>query len=535
MMDRLSELTKWSASLVAVVATSFSMSVLAQSSSSAGQPANQKTTKPASTQKAAPASTAPRASAQQEQEADQIVAVVNKDVITQRELDKRVLQAKSEMRLQKVAPPPDSVIQQQILDRMITERLELQEAERQKISVNDEMLKMALDSIAARNKMKIDQLRKQVESSGVTWKDYLDIIRREILMDRLRQRVIDSTILVTDAEVDAFLKEQKARQSGGIAALGRPAAQPAQEQAAPPPAAASGPEILGLAQILVRVPEGASKEQVEELRKRAQSILARIKKGERFPDVAAAMSDGAESNRGGDMGARPVDGWPELFIKAVSGLGQGQVSNIVQSGNGFHILLVTGRAGGAQQARQAQRPQQPQQAQAPQPAPGGPVIAEPKGPMMVNQTKVRHILIKTSTVMSDESARQRLEVIRQRIQNGESFQDMAKRFSNDSSAPQGGELGWINPGETVPPFEKAMNALQVGEVSQPVQSPFGWHLILVEERRSQDMADQFRRNQVRQLLFERRSRDAFDSWLQSLRSSSYIDNRLEKRQRQAQQ
>ena len=531
MMDRLSVLTKWSASLVAVMAASVSMSALAQSSSSTGQPANQRSSKPASAQKAAPSATAAQKSPQQELEADQIVAVVNKDVITQRELDKRVLQAKAELRLQKVTAPPDGVMQQQILDRMITERLELQEAERQKITVNDEMLNMAIDSIASRNKMKIDQLRKQVESSGVSWKDYQEIIRREILMDRLRQRVVDSTILITDAEVDAFLKEQKARQSGGIAALGRPAAQPAQEQAAPPPQAATGPEILGLAQILVRVPEGASKEQVDELRKRAQSILARIKKGESFPAVAGAMSDGPESNRGGDMGARPVDGWPELFTKAVAGLGQGQVSNIVQSGNGFHILLVTGRAGGAQQARQAQRPQAPQ---APQPPQGGPVIAEPKGPMMVNQTKVRHILIKTSTVMSDESARQRLEVIRQRIQNGESFQDMAKRFSNDSSAPQGGELGWINPGETVPPFEKAMNALQVGEVSQPVQSSFGWHLIQVEERRSQDMAEQFQRNQVRQVLFERRSRDAFDSWLQSLRSSSYIDNRLEKRQRQAQ-
>ncbi len=528
-MGRLSVLTNWCASLVAVIATSVSMSVMAQSSSSGGQPTNQKTTKPASTQKAAPTTTA-TVSTQQELEADQIIAVVNKDVITQRELDKRVLQAKAEMRLQKVPVPPDGVMQQQILERMIIERLELQEAERQKISVNDEMLKLALDSIASRNKIKVDQLRKQIEASGVSWKDYQEIIRREILLDRLRQRVVDSTILITDAEVDAFLREQKARQSGGIASLGRPAAQPAETQP-PAPQASSGPEILGLAQILVRVPEGASKEQIEEFRKRAQSILARIKKGESFPAVAAAVSDGAESNRGGDMGARPVDGWPELFTKAVAGLGQGQVSNIIQSGNGFHILLVTGRAGGAQQARQAQRPQQ---AQAPAPQQGGPMIPEPKGPMLVNQTKVRHILIKTSTVMSDESARQRLEVIRQRIQNGESFQDMARRFSNDSSAPQGGELGWINPGETVPPFEKAMNELQVGEVSQPVQSPFGWHLIQVEERRSQDMAEQFQRNQVRQMLFERRSRDAFENWLQSLRSSSYIDNRLEKRQRQAQ-
>lgn len=532
MMDRLSVLTKWSASLVVVLATSVSLSVLAQTSSPSGQSANQRSTKSGSTQQATSAATASKAPVQKEQEADQIVAVVNKEVITQRELDKRVLQAKAELRLQKVTAPPDSVMQQQILDRMIMEKLELQEAARQNITVTDEMLSMALDSIATRNKMKVDQLRKQVESSGVNWKDYLEIIRREMLIDRLRQRVVDSSILITDAEVDAFLREQKARQSGGLAALARPAAQPAQEQAAPPPQAPSGPEILGLAQILVRVPEGAPKEQVDELRKRAQSILARIKKGESFPDVAAAMSDGAESNRGGDMGARPVDGWPELFTKAVSGLAPGQVSNIIQSGNGFHILLVTGRAGGAQPARQAQRPQQ--QAQPPQPPQGGPVIAEPKGPMMVNQTKVRHILIKTSTVMSDESARQRLEVIRQRILNGESFQDMARRFSNDSSAPQGGELGWINPGETVPPFEKAMNALQVGEVSQPVQSPFGWHLIQVEERRSQDMAEQFRRNQVRQILFDRRSRDAFDSWLQSLRSGSYIDNRLEKRQRQAQ-
>ena len=531
-MYRLPVLTKWSASLLFAIVATASMSVGAQTASS--QPANsQKASKqaPAGAKSTSTAATTAKPTAQQDREADQIVAVVNKDVITQRELDRRVNQAKSEMRLQKVQPPPESAMQQQILERMIIEQLELQEAERQKITVNDEMLKMAIESIATRNKVKVDQLRKQIESSGVSWKDYQDIIRREILLDRLRQRVVDSTILITDAEVDAFLKEQKARQSGGLAALGRSGAQPQQEQTAPPPQAASGPEILGLAQILVRVPEGASKDQVDELRKRAQSILARIKKGESFPAVASAMSDGPESNRGGDMGARPLDGWPELFTKAVAGLGQGQVSNIIQSGNGFHILLVTGRAGGAQQARQAQRPQQPQ---AQQQQPTGPVVPEPKGPMMVNQTKVRHILIKTSTVMSDESARQRLDVIRQRIINGESFQDMAKRFSNDSSAPQGGELGWINPGETVPPFEKAMDALKVGEVSQPVLSPFGWHLIQVEERRSQDMAEQFQRNQVRQMLFERRSRDAFESWLQTLRSSSYIDNRLEKRQREAQ-
>ncbi|MEY3670403.1 MAG: hypothetical protein RI904_59, partial [Pseudomonadota bacterium] len=197
---------------------------------------------------------------------------------------------------------------------------------------------------------------------------------------------------------------------------------------------------------------------------------------------------------------------------------------IIQSPNGFHILKVVGRAGG-------EPPPQAQQAPPP-PAPTGPDTQLPKGPMPVQQTQARHILLKSSAVMTDDVARQRLADIRQRIvQGGESFSDLAKRFSNDASAPQGGDLGWLNPGETVPPFEKAMNTLKIGEVSAPVQSQFGWHLILVEGRRTQDMADQFLRNQVRQRLFIQRSEAEFDAWLQRVRNQSYIDNRLEKTER----
>ena len=199
---------------------------------------------------------------------------------------------------------------------------------------------------------------------------------------------------------------------------------------------------------------------------------------------------------------------------------------IIQSGNGFHILKVLGRAGGAPPPEPVAPPQ-------PTPAPGAGVPAV-QGPMMVEQTRARHILIKTTAAVPSEVAKQKLDQVRERIVNGqESFSDLAKRFSNDSSAPQGGNLGWLNPGETVPPFEQAMKKLKIGEVSEPVQTTFGWHLIVVDERRNQDMAEQFQRNQVRQRLFAQRSEASFESWLQHLRNQSYIDNRLEKSQRQA--
>ena len=477
-----------------------------------------------------------------EQEVDGIVAVVNKDVITQRELNARVRQAKGELSLQKVPIPPNSVLESQILQRLITERLEAQEAARLKIVVSDEMVKQAIDMITSRNKMTAEQMRKQIESSGVTWNEYRGMIRREIMLERLRQRVVDSTIIISDNEVDANLREQKARQEGGLAsAFARPGAgQPPQaaqpQQAAPQqPSAPNQPAILGLAQILVRVPEGASPDQVKTLRARAQEVLARLKAGESFDKVATAMSDGAEAARGGDMGARPVEAWPDLFVNAVANVRDGGVSGIIQSGNGFHILKVMGRAGGAAAApaRAAAPPPPPPQ---PQPGPAaarGQQQAAPQGPMNVEQTKAHHILIKTSEIMPDDTARQRLAQLRDRIvQGGESFEDLAKRFSNDASAPQGGDLGWLNPGETVPPFEQAMNALKIGQISQPVRSQFGWHLIRVDDRRTQDIAEQFQRNQVRQRLFQQRAESSFEAWLQQVRNQSYIDNRLEKRQRQ---
>lgn len=473
---------------------------------------------------AARQSTPPKAAAAgTERDADTIVAVVNKEVITRRELDARVRLAKRDMAAQRIQMPPDNVLEPQVLQRLITEKLELQEGRRLNIQITPAMINSAIETIAKRNNVTVAQIRQQLQASGVPWSDYENLIRRELLLERLRQTVVDRTILITDAEVDAFLREQKAREAGGLPAV-RPTPAPAPPPPPPPKPKAVQPAIMGIAQILVRVPEGSSPDEVAALRKKAQDLLARVRKGESFESVAKASSDGPEASLGGDLGVRPLNGWPDLFLKAVASVPDGRISNIIQSPNGFHILKVVGRAGG-------EPPPQAQQAPPP-PAPTGPNTQLPKGPMPVQQTQARHILLKSSAVMTDDVARQRLADIRQRIvQGGESFSDLAKRFSNDSSAPQGGDLGWLNPGETVPPFEKAMNALQVGEVSPPVQSQFGWHLILVDGRRTQDMADQFLRNQVRQRLFMQRSETEFDAWLQRVRNQSYIDNRLEKAER----
>jgi peptidyl-prolyl cis-trans isomerase SurA len=462
------------------------------------------------------------AAAGAERDADTIIAVVNKEVITRRELDARVRLAKRDLTGQRMQLPPDNVLEPQVLQRLITEKLELQEGRRLNIQITPAMINNAIETIAKRNNATVAQVRQQLQASGIPWTDYENLIRRELLLERLRQLVVDRTILITDAEVDAFLREQKAREAGGLPAV-RPTPAPAPPPPPPKPKAVQ-PAIMGIAQILVRVPEGASTEEVAALRKKAQDLLARVRKGASFEGVAKESSDGPEASRGGDLGVRPLNGWPDLFLKAVANVPDGQLSNIIQSPNGFHILKVVGRAGG-------EPPPQAQQAPPP-PSPTGPDAQLPKGPMPVQQTQARHILLKSSAVMTDDVARQRLTDIRRRIvQDGESFGDLAKRFSNDASAPQGGDLGWLNPGETVPPFEKAMNALKIGEVSQPVQSQFGWHLIIVDARRTQDMSEQYLRNQVRQRLFMKRSDAEFDSWLQRVRNQAYIDNRLEKTER----
>jgi peptidyl-prolyl cis-trans isomerase SurA len=515
----------------------------------ARKPAPAKTTGSAAKPAAAPAPAPAPPAAPQDSFGDGIAAVVNKDVITLRELRDATQRATKELSSQGIQVPPSDVLQRQVLQRLITERLEQQEAKRLNIRVDDAVVNEAIKTIADRNKISLDQMKVEVQKTGVTWADYQRNIRNEILTDRLRQRIIDPGIIITDSEIDNFLKEQQRRPNAAQAAAG-PAPQqapvaPAAQDAAVPQEMPSGPVQIALAQILVHVPESATPDQVAVLRKKAEDILARLRKGENFASIAAAVSDGPEALQGGIMGARPLDAWPDLFVKAVANLPKGAVSGIVQSGQGFHILKVVDRAGGGASApastasRQGPAQQQPNRQQPAQPGPGGPGGAAngmppmPQGPVEVTQTHVRHILIKTSSVMTDAEAHQRLDVLRQRIVNGEKFEDLARQNSQDGSAPQGGDLGWLNPGETVPQFEAAMNALADGQLSQPIQTQFGWHLIQVLGRRQKDVSADIQRMQARRILFERRADPAFDDWLAQIRDMAYIDNRIEKQARKA--
>lgn len=462
---------------------------------------------------ATPAKTAPSS-----QFVDGIAAVVNKQVITLQQVDAEAKSAQEQLKRQNIPVPDYDTLRKQVLARMITEELERQEAKRLNIQVNDAQVQQAVQTIAQRNRISPERLRQEVEKTGVTWEQYLKNLRQEVTLDMLRQRAVDSTITISDAEIDNFLKGQGNQILAPAQAPGAPAPAPA----APAPAAPqqSGPQVLGLAQILVAVPEGAPAAKVDELRRKAEGLLARVRGGADFAGVAAASSDDPQALNGGELGVRPVNGWPDLFLKETQGLKPGDVSGVFQSGNGFHILKVLTRG------QPARRP--PAQAQAPGPMPGQPAqTVQQQGPMMVTQTHARHILIKTSKVMSDEKAETRLNQLRERLVNGESFDDLAKRYSEDVSAPQGGDLGWLTPGETVPAFEQAMNGLEPNQISQPVKSQFGWHLIQVLERRTKDMEKEFKRMQARQILFQRRVEPAFEDWLNQLRGQAYIDNRLD--------
>jgi len=405
---------------------------------------------------------------------DAIAVIVNDEVITQRELNERVATIVQRMQQQKVALPDASELRKQVLERMIVERAQLQLAKEMGVRVDDNMLDRAIARIAEQQKMTVQQLRNQMEKEGITFASFREEIREEITMQRLREYEVDNKINISEAEVDNFIASEKA--------------------------AASEQFELNISQIMVRIPENASPEVIGQRQKRAEEVARQLRTGADFAKMAATYSDASDALQGGAVGWRPSSALPPLFAEALNKLKPGQVTQIIKSAAGFHILKLVDKRS----------------------------LADAAAAETVQQTHVRHILLKITPTMSAADAKRKLLELKERLDHGAAkFEDLARLFSNDGSASKGGDLGWLYPGDTVPEMEQAMNALKVGQVSEPVETSFGYHLIEVLERKSDDVSKEKQRSAARNALRERKLVDASEDWQREVRDRAYVEYRDE--------
>ncbi len=401
---------------------------------------------------------------------DRIIAVVDNDVITRGELDDKLRIVKQQLGKQGTPLPPSDVLEKQLLERMITDRLQLLHATQTGLRVDDNQLDKTIERIADQNKLGLTEFRAALEAEGMNFRKFREDIRREILLARLREREVDNRINVTEAEIDNLLTTKNARGESN--------------------------DELEIAHILIRVPEQASPEDLQKLREKAEDALSKLQSGADFGQISAGYSDAPNAIDGGKLGRKKLTALPELFQSPLKAMKTGEVTPLLRSSNGFHILKVLAREGGST-------------------------------PLVVQQTHARHILIKPSEIISDSDAQRKLADLKERLDNGGNFEELARQYSEDGTASKGGDLGWVNPGDTVPDFEKAMNALAPGETSAPVRSPFGWHLIQVTERRSQDMTQESARLKARQEIKARKADESYQDWIRELRDRAYVEYRLE--------
>jgi peptidyl-prolyl cis-trans isomerase SurA len=415
---------------------------------------------------------APAQDSRRVQVIDRIVVVVNDEVITRHELENRARAAAAQLRRQGAPLPPQPVLEKQILERMIMDRVQLQFAKETGLRVDDTELDRAITRIADENKLSLQQLRAALEKDGIAFSRFREDIRNEITVARLREREVESRITVTESEIDNFIQTQQ-----------NPNARD---------------EDYDISHILVTVPEKSSPEIIQQRRARAEQALAEIKNGIDFRQVAATFSDAPDALKGGALGWRNASRLPALFLDAVRELKPGEVSGILRSPNGFHVLRLNERRGSTM-------------------------------PLTLQQTRARHILIKTNELVSENEAQRRLVSLKERLDNNADFAELARLYSEDASSAKGGDLGWLSPGDTVPEFERAMDRLSPGQVSDPVRSQFGWHLIQVLERRTTDVSGERQRLEARRALRARKSDEAYQEWLRQLRDKAYIQYRVDER------
>ena len=427
---------------------------------------------PAVQLRTAPSSPPPATPASREALLDRVVAVVNDEAITQYEVAEQRRGVLLQMREAKMTPPAPDVLDRQVLERLITERALLQFAKETGVRVDDTAVERTVQRIAQENKLSPDEFRKVLERENVPYARYREDIRREITLQRLREREVEARVGASDAEVDQFLATSAAREGGDVEYL--------------------------LSHILVSVPEQSSPDQVAARQQRAVAALQQVKTGGDFAQVAASFSDAQDALTGGSLGWRSAARLPTVFVEVVRSLEKGGVSNVLRSPAGFHIVRLVD-------------------------------VRDRNAPTIVDQTRVRHILIRVSETVSDADAKVRIDRVKDRLDSGAKFEDIARVNSEDGSAAKGGELGWVNPGDTVPEFEQAMNRLALGATSGPVRTQFGWHLIKVEERRRQDVTKDRQREQARTAIRQRKADEQFQEFVRQTRDRAYVEYKADDR------
>ncbi len=395
-----------------------------------------------------------------------IVAVVNDDVVLQSELDKRIRLVTEQLQKQGTQLPPHEVLRKQVLDRLVLENLELQMAKRAGIRVDDEKLNAALRNMAKQNGMTLTKFRGVLEKEGFNYVAFREDFRNQIIMNQIRQQMVDNRVQVSDQEIDNLLES----------------AAEFNDQS----------REYHLSHILVSLPEAASPEQIQKAKHRAEDILARLKAGADFKQMAIAESDSQTALSGGDLGWRKTGQLPSFFSDVVGQLKPGQISNLIRTPSGFHIIKIEGIRGDKKH--------------------------------LIHQTLASHILLRPDTLVTEDQVKTRITQLYDRIMGGESFAELARAHSQDpGSASRGGSLGWVTPGQMVPEFEKAMNKLKVGEVSKPVKTRFGWHLIKVLDRREHDDTKAYRRARARDSIRQRKTDEELEIWLRRLRDEAYVE------------
>lgn len=401
---------------------------------------------------------------------DRIVAVVGEDVITQRELVSRINLTEQQLAQRGARAPSRDVLVRQVMERMVVERIQLQEARRVGVNIDEITLNRTMENIAAENNLTLLQLRNALAAEGVDFEGFRRQIRDELTIAQLRRRQVDSRLRVGEQEIDDLI----AAESGAIDRDIR----------------------YHLAHILVALPQGADSATIAAARKKADELRERARAGEDFSSLAINHSDAPDALEGGDLGWRGAADIPTLFARNVILMGPGEIGQVLRSPNGFHIVKLIDREAGEA--------------------------------LKVTQTRARHILISPDQIRTEQEAEAQARALYNRIREGAPFADLARAHSTDAgSAARGGELGWVTPGETVPPFEEAMNALAVGQISRPVQSQFGWHIIEVLERREVDASRDLLRARAQEILQNRKREEETELWLRRLRDEAFVEYRIE--------